>query len=307
VVLLGVATALSACSRPAKKQTASAGSSAPASVSAVPDAVDAAPAPVSATRAAMPRASLKPPPLTAPADSELGPGGVRYQLLRAGTGDSPDSVDSIVVDFSMWTADGQLAFSSYPDVEPAGFSVSTLAPNLRGLLTRLHAGSFVRFWVPRAALAGWRPQEWPDADLVFDLELLKVTHVVVKDSSGNSIVPVPGRAPDAAGPPKDAESTPSGLRYIYLARAQTRKPATMDDHLDVLATAYVVDGIEVKLVHEGIKTGTTLARAPGKLAEVLKRLSSGDRVRIWLDKGQGKAIIPEAGDRETILDLNVSF
>ena len=232
---------------------------------------------------------------------------MRFQLQRAGSGDSPAAVDTIVVDFSMWTAAGQLAFSSNTESQPVGFSVSTLAPNLRSLLTNLRAGSQVRFWVPRPALAGWKPPQWPDTDLVFDLELLSVTHVVVKDSSGNTITPVPGRAPDAAGPPKDAEATASGLRYTYLSHAESQTLATAEDRLDVVATTYVIDGIEVKLLNSGIKTGTTLARAPGKLTEVLKRLKSGDQVRIWLPKGQGKAIIPEIGERESILDLAVSF
>ena len=232
---------------------------------------------------------------------------MRFQLQRAGSGDSPGSVDTIVVDFSMWTAEGQLALSSYTEPQPTGFSVSTLAPNLRGLLTNLKAGSQVRFWVPRSALAGWKPPEWPDTDLVFELELLSVTHIVVKDSSGNTITPVPGRAPDAAGPPNVAESTPSGLRYVYLAHAESQNSATAEDHIDVVATAYLIDGIQVKLVTGGIRTATTLTRAPGKLAEVLKRLKSGDQVRIWLPKGQGKAIIPELGERESILDLAVSF
>jgi len=30
-------------------------------------------------------------------------------------------------------------------------------------------------------------------------------------------------------------------------------------------------------------------------------------VRVWVPKGQGKAVIPEAGEREMILDLAVSF
>lgn len=207
----------------------------------------------------------------------------------------------------MWTGDGQLALSSYPEAQPSAFSVSTLAPNLRVLLTQLKVGSQVRLWVPHDAVAGWKPAQWPDTDLVFDLELLDVTHVQVRDASGNAIDPIPSIAPDAAGPPKSAEATPSGIRYIYLAHAITKKLPTSDDHLGVLATAYIIDGIEVKVLLSSLKTATTLGRAPGKLAEVLSQLSSGDRVRIWLPKGQGKAIVPEAGTREMILDLNVSF
>jgi hypothetical protein len=292
-----------ACSKPATKSLAGA----PSASVAAPAASEVIGPVAPKTRSAIARESLKPPPLTAPAEALTGAGGVRFQLQRPGSGDSPGPVDTIVVDFSMWTGDGQLAFSSYPEVEPAAFSVATLAPNLRSLLTQLKIGSQTRLWVPKNALAGWKPENWPDSDLIFDLELLQVAHLRAQDASGNAIQPVPATAPDAAGPPKSAETSRSGLRYIYLAHAVTQKLPTAQDRLALLADAYMIDGIEVKLVQSGIKTATTLERAPGKLGEVLSQLSSGDHVRIWLPKGQGKAIIPEAGARELILDVNATF
>lgn|GEM_PF-1962265 len=303
ISLLGGALLVAGCSKPANEFRATATSAS----AAAPVTLDAAMPSSPKNRAAVARESLKPPPLVAPSDAATGAGGVRFQVLRAGSGESPGPVDTIVVDFSMWTSDGQLAFSSYPEAQPAGFSVSTLPPNLRVLLTQLEVGSHVLLWVPRAALAGWKPPPWPDADLVFDLELLDVSHVSVRDTNGNPVEPVPSLAPDAAGPPDSAEKTRGGLRYVYLTHAVTQKRPTGADRLTLLASAYVVEGIEVKLLRSGFKTATTLARAPGRLGELLAQLSSGDRVRVWLPKGEGRAIIAEAGSREMILDLGVSF
>lgn len=303
ISLAAGALLIAACSKPADKSLGEA-----ASASGEARAASAASGQVSPkSRSPVAQESLKPPPLVPPADAATGAGGVRFQILRPGAGDSPGPIDTIVVDFSMWTGEGQLAFSSYTESQPAGFSVSTLAPNLRVLLTQLKVGSRVLLWVPRAALAGWKPPAWPEADLVFELELLDVSHVSVRDTNGNAVEPMPSISPDAAGPPSSAEKTRSGLRYVYLAHALTQKPPTAADRLALLASAYVVEGIEVKLLRSGFKTATTLARAPGKLGELLSQLSSGDRVRVWLPKGEGKAIIPEAGAREMILDLGVSF
>lgn len=305
--LVGLVLLTVNCREPPSKThrvAASASSAAPSVPSASTPAPDQV---VGKGRTPMPRDTLKAPPLVPPASATQGVGGVHWQILRSGLGDSPGPVDTIVVDFSMWTADGQLAFSSYPEAEPVAFSVSTLAPSLRGLLMQLKVGSHAQFWVPRAALAGWKPPPWPDADLVFDLELLRVSHVSVRDPNGNAVEPVPSLAPDAAGPPDSAERTRNGLRYVYLAHATINKPATNQDRLSLVASAYVVEGIEVKLLRSGFKTATTLARAPGRLGELLSQLSSGDRVRVWLPAGEGKAIISEAGSREMILDLNVSF
>ncbi len=255
----------------------------------------------------MPQETLKPPALSAPQDAASGPGDVRFQVLQVGAGDSPGAVDTIVLDVSVWTPDGKLVFSSYPATEPAAFSVASLAPSLRVLLTQLKVGSRALLWVPPSAMMGWKPDGWPDSNLIFDLHLLDVTHVTMRDQSGNLVVPEPSTLPDAAGPPKSAETTPAGLRYVYLSHGVSQKRAKPDDRVALAGTGYIVEGIEVKQLEAPIKTATTLARAPGNLAEVLSKLGSGDRVRIWLDKAQAKAVLPAAGSHEAILDVSVSF
>lgn len=292
------------CSKPSNR----ASTNAPASSASVALEADAGARPsLPLDRPAVPRESLQTPPLVAPPEAQQGPGGVRFLVSHQGTGEAPGPVDTIILDFSMWTGDGQLAVSSFPDATPAGFSVSTLAPNLRVLLTQLKVGSEARLWVPRAALAGWKPPDWPDTDLIFDLKLISVSHVTVKDPEGNVVQPVPVSLPDAAGPPPSAERTKSGLRFVYLAHSENKELPTDDKRLELRVVAYAIDGIEVKAVRDGMKTATTLQRAPGRLREVLSQLKSGDRVRIWLPKGEGRAIIPEVGARESILDLAVSF
>ena len=284
-----------------EKTLASATSSAPT------PAVDSA-RPVSrSARPPVPQETLKPPALSAPQDAASGPGDVRFQVLQVGAGDSPGAVDTIVLDVSVWTPDGKLVFSSYPATEPAAFSVASLAPSLRVLLTQLKVGSRALLWVPPSAMMGWKPDGWPDSNLIFDLHLLDVTHVTMRDQSGNLVVPEPSTLPDAAGPPKSAETTPAGLRYVYLSHGVSQKRAKPDDRVALAGTGYIVEGIEVKQLEAPIKTATTLARAPGNLAEVLSKLGSGDRVRIWLDKAQAKAVLPAAGSHEAILDVSVSF
>ena len=139
------------------------------------------------------------------------------------------------------------------------------------------------------------------------MTLLQVTHVNVTDSNGNKIDPIPVVLPDAAGPPETAETTEAGIRFVYLAHGEKKRLPTPNDKIALVATAYVVDGIEVKLLKKGIKSATTLDRAPGRLAEVLKLLSPGDQVRVWFPRGQGKAVIPDTGELEAIVDLSVSF
>jgi hypothetical protein len=307
---MGVCAALIAgCSKPkAKPAEASPSESAPAPVVAdsVPVTPSVARGPLAHTP--VPRDSIKPPPLTAPPEAASGPGGVRYQVLKAGTGDTPGPVDTIVVNFNMWTGDGKLALSSYTEPEAAPFSVSAISPQFRSLLSAIHQGSTVRYWIPRAALAGWKPENWPDADLIIEFEMLSVSHATQRDGAGNAIEALPSQPPpDAAGPPSAATATASGLHYIYLIRGTSTKHPTSDAHLNLVLDAYAIDGLTVQALAHGMKTATTLARAPGNLSEVLAHLVTGDQVRVWLPMGVGRQVIPSAGSHDVVLDMWLTF
>lgn len=308
VATLSLCLVFCACSKPKTKAHRGLAASASAEAPAAALPADSGRAnPVLYGHVQVARESLVPPPLSAPADAVGGPGNVKMQVLRAGTGDSPGQVDTVVLDFSMWTQAGTLAMSSYLQAEPASFSLSSLPVELRGMLTQLKVGSKARYWLPRASLATWKPSDWPDGDLIFELELLGVSHITVTNTHGDAINPMPSQAPDAAGPPKDAETTPSGLHYIYLARGENGRHPAPKDRLELILTAYAIDGIVPRTIESGVKTATTLERAPVPLRELLARLSSGDRVRVWLPKGLGQLIVSGAGKGETIFDLALSF
>ena len=267
-----------------------------------------APTPGPLSHTPIPRESIKPPPLTPPPDAQTGPGGVHYQVLKAGTGETPRPVDTIVVDYNMWNGKGDLVDSSYTQNQSTPFSLTTLSPEFRALLGSIHQGSTVRYWIPRAALAGWKPPEWPDSDLIIEFELLNVGHTVLRDGAGNVIEPAPPVAiPDASGPPASAFATPNGLRYVYLSHGTSAAHPTNADRLSLHLSAYAIEGLQAKLLVPGYKTGTTLERAPGGLSEVLSKLVKGDEVRVWLPPGKGGQVISDAGNRAVILDLAMTF
>jgi hypothetical protein len=299
-----------ACSKP----KGSAHADAAPSSSAVGAVNSAAPADSAAQLGALPFShkplpadSLKPPPLVAPPDAVVGARDIRVQMLRPGTGDSPGPADTITVDYSMWTGEGKLALSSYTDPRATDFNVSSLAPELRTMLGALKKGAKVRYWLPRASLVGWRPEEWPDSDLIIELDLLEVYHGWIKDNRGNTLDIVPHQDPDGAGPPATATATASGLRYVYLVHGGGKHHPDKTDRLNLDLSAYAVDGLTMKSLARGLKSVTTLDRAPGNLGEVLSQMVDGDDVRIWLPMGVGRAVIPEAGSHDVILDLALSL
>ena len=303
---------LSACSKPKPSLRASASAAnGPTTADSAAPGTGAAPAASAASllpfsHPPVPKESLQPPPLVAPAGAVVGARDIRVQTLRAGTGDSPGPSDTITVDYSMWTGDGKLALSSFTDSRATDFNVASLAPELRSMLGALKKGAKVRYWLPRASLVGWRPQEWPDTDLVIELELLEVYHGSIKDNRGNTIDILPSQDPDGAGPPATATVTPSGLHYVFLAHGGGKTHPSKTDRLDLSLNAYAIDGLTVQNLERSLKSATTLDRAPGNLGEVLSQMVDGDVVRIWLPMGVGRAVIPKAGSHDVILDLALS-
>jgi hypothetical protein len=148
---------------------------------------------------------------------------------------------------------------------------------------------------------------WPDADLIIEFALLEVNHSTMNNAQGNSVDFSPSQPPDAAGPPSSATSTASGLHYMFLAHGTGKRHATRTDHLNLRLDAYAVDGLTVEPLERGLKSATTIERAPGNLGEVLSQMVDGDITRIWLPMGVGRAVIPKAGSHDVVLDLGLSL
>jgi hypothetical protein len=251
--------------------------------------------------------TIKAPPLTPPPEATAGAAGVHFQLLEPGTGDTAGPVDALVLDFSLWTSDGKLVHSSLADPRSPLFSISRVSPQLRGMLAPLRKGARARYWLPKASLVGWKPEEWPDADLIIEVQVRGLTHMTYADATGATVNPLPFQPPDAAGPPGDALSTPNGLHYIYLEHGTGKEHPKPGAPLKLSLEAYAIDGLTVVPLESGLKTATTVDRAPGNLSEVLTQLVNGDRARVWLPMGVGRQVIPKAGSRDVVLDMLVTF
>jgi hypothetical protein len=178
VTAILVVGALASCGKKSSSAEADATATRPS------PAAPAAPAPTppgtasaesSVRRAARDLESLTVPPLKPPAKALDAPLGVRWEPLRKGSGAAPTAVtDTVVAEYSVWTTDGKLADSSYSADRSAVFHMSRIGQAFHALMAQIQAGGSARFWVPRAALQGWRPETWPDSDLVIELEILSV-------------------------------------------------------------------------------------------------------------------------------------
>lgn len=120
--------------------------------------------------------------LAQPADAIPGPDGLFYKVLKEGTGnDHPREVDSVSVNYTLWTPDGTKVDSSCDPTglcTPASFPLNHVIRGWREGLPLMVVGEKIRLWVPSEMAYGDHPTRAgaPAGPLVFDIELLGISH-----------------------------------------------------------------------------------------------------------------------------------
>jgi FKBP-type peptidyl-prolyl cis-trans isomerase FklB len=102
--------------------------------------------------------------------------GLQYQVLREGTGKSPNLTDSCIVHYTGRFIDGRVFESTIPSQRPAQFTPMGVIRGWQEGLQLMKEGGKTRFFIPYELAYGDRgsgPIE-PFSALVFDIELIKV-------------------------------------------------------------------------------------------------------------------------------------
>jgi len=100
--------------------------------------------------------------------------GLQYQVLTAGSGESPKATDEVTVNYRGTLLDGTEFDSSYKRGQPASFVLGRVIPGWTEGLQLMKPGAKYRFWIPPQL--GYdlhaRPPIPPGALLIFEVELL---------------------------------------------------------------------------------------------------------------------------------------
>lgn len=110
-----------------------------------------------------------------PRDAFKTPAGVAILVLKPGAGTKhPSPASRVTLNYTGWTANGQLFESTVTSGHPAIFFMGTTLAGWREGLPYLVAGEKARLWIPAALAYGDRPADKmvPAGDLVYDIELV---------------------------------------------------------------------------------------------------------------------------------------
>lgn len=120
------------------------------------------------------------------ASSPAGPGGVqttysglKYEVLRPGTGDRPSSFNRVRVHYHGYLPDGTVFDSSVQRGQPATFSLNQVIAGWREGIPLMQEGAKYRFTVPPHLAYGAQgapPKIGPNQTLMFDVELFEVLY-----------------------------------------------------------------------------------------------------------------------------------
>ena len=220
---------------------------------------------------------IPPPPdvAAAPADAQKTASGLATKVLTKGSGTThPAASDTVKVNYTGWTTDGQMFDSSIPRGQPASFGVTGVIPGWTEGLQLMTVGEKRRMWIPANLAYGPRgmPGIAPNSALTFDVELLDV-------------LAAPKAPPDVAGPPASATKTASGLAYRLLVpskdpNAPKPGPTSM---VSVNYSGWTTDG---KMFDSSIARGQPkrfpLNRVIKGWTEGLQLMKVGDKMRFWV-------------------------
>jgi FKBP-type peptidyl-prolyl cis-trans isomerase len=122
--------------------------------------------------------------------------GLQYQVLAAGSGESPKATDEVTVNYRGTLLDGAEFDSSYKRGQPATFPVSRVIPGWTEALQLMKPGAKYQLFVPPQLAYDMRPKSGlpPGSMLIFEVELLSFK---------------PAQAPAAATAPAEQPSTPA--------------------------------------------------------------------------------------------------
>jgi FKBP-type peptidyl-prolyl cis-trans isomerase len=238
-----------------------------------------------------------------PADAEQAPSGLVSKVLKPGTGsEHPGGDDTVSVNFTGWMADSGVRFDSSEDRgAPGSFALTKVVRGFSEGLQLMVVGEKRRLWIPGRLAYGDQPRKFgnPYGPLVFDVELLSITHPPTP----------PELPPDLKAPPADARKTSSGLIYKVLrpgtGKVHPKSRSTVEVHYSgwqqsdgKMFDSSVMRGESASFPLNGVIRGWT---------EGLQLMVAGEKARFWIPAKLAYGDNPGSGSPSGTLVFDVEL
>jgi FKBP-type peptidyl-prolyl cis-trans isomerase len=105
--------------------------------------------------------------------------GLKYEVIKEGSGPSPKKGQQVTVQYAGWLEDGTAFDSSFERGDLADFPVGQVIPGWNEGLQLMKLGAIYKFQIPAElgyGKQGQMPKIPPDSTLIFYVELLKIGH-----------------------------------------------------------------------------------------------------------------------------------
>jgi FKBP-type peptidyl-prolyl cis-trans isomerase len=231
------------------------------------DATDPAKAPQGADKAEAPMNPAKPagdPPI--PADTEVvtTSTGLKYSVLRKGTGTaSPKIGDPVKVNYTGWRLDGKVFDASSRHGGPASFVCGQLIEGWNEALQMMRTGDKLKLTIPANLAYGERGAGAdipPNTPLIFEMELLDFWSFAKPDAT-------------------KAKSTAAGLKYEVIREGDGTKAGPTDGVEMRFALWNAAGKMLTNSDQQRPLKGTRADFPLAVFGDVLEALSTGGRVR----------------------------
>jgi FKBP-type peptidyl-prolyl cis-trans isomerase len=212
-----------------------------------------------------------PPDVKAPpADAPKTASGLASKVIKPGSGGQhPARTDLVTVHYSGWTTDGRMFDSSHTGPNrPVTFPLDRVIAGWTEGVQLMVPGETRRLWIPENL--AYRGQRDPKGMLVFDVELISITHP-------------PQAPPDVKAPPSDAKRTASGLAYKVITPGKGTRHPTGRSQVTVHYSGWTTDG---KMFDSSVTRGEPatfpLDGVIGGWTEGVQLMVEGEKTRFWI-------------------------
>lgn len=213
---------------------------------------------------------------TPPAQAATTKSGVRYVVIRPGTGTAKvRSFDKVTYRFTGWDAEGRMYETTEMKDRPITMAPYQLPAALDEVLTTMTSGQRVRFWTTAEKLApnGKPAPGMPQGPVCGELEII---------STEKGIEP-PAAPADVGKPPGDAKKSAKGVFYKVLKAGKGGPKPKPSDTVRVNYTGWTTDGrMFDSSVLRNQPAEFSLQAVVAGWTEGIPLMAVGDKFRFWI-------------------------